>query len=130
MAAPIRWQFVPRQPRGNMNGATQTLPTGSGQILYYEICEADYSVNYLGTQTLQGVGRKVGIIAYDFVNTRWSVLFHQDNMLSTHQSTVYEDDIQQIKTFVATLSSPPVPITDLANDDVPWPASIPVIGAA
>jgi hypothetical protein len=125
MSVPVRWQFVPRPVKGVMNGASQVLPTGSGQMVYYEICEADYSTNYLGTQTLQGVGKKVGIIAYDFINSRWAALFHQDGLLSTHQSTVYEDDIHQITIFIATLSSPPIPLTDEVGDDVQWPASFP-----
>ena len=33
----VRFQFVPRVVKGVMNGASLVLPTGSGQMLYYEI---------------------------------------------------------------------------------------------
>jgi hypothetical protein len=127
MSIPIRFQFIPRVVKGVMNGASQVLPTGAGQILYYEIVDGAYSTNALGVATLQGEGRKVGVIAYDFVNSRWAALFTQNGVLSTHQSTVYENDIAQITIFIATLSSPPVPLTDEVGNDVPWPASIPEV---
>jgi hypothetical protein len=130
MSIPIRFQFVPQVVKGVMDGASQVLPTGSGQMLYYEIRDGAYSTNAAGVATLQGVGRLVGIISYDFLNSRWSCNFSDNGVLSTHQSTVYENDIAQITLFIATLSSPPVPLTDEVGNDVPWPASIPKYAVA
>jgi len=121
MGTSTRFQFSPTVVKGIMNGATQTLPTGSGQNLYYEILDGGLS---------SGCQKCVGVIAYDFLNTRWACLFSENGVLSTHQNTTYVDDIGQIKNFIATLSSPPVPITDLAGNDVPWQASMPPVGAS
>ena len=133
MSIPLRFQFVPRVVKGNLNSSfqlSQVLPNDTGQMLYYEICEAQYSTSYLGTQTLQGVGKKVGFIAYDFVNSRWAALFTENGVLSTHQNTTWENDIAQITIFIATLFSPPVPLTDEVGNDVPWPASIPNVNVS
>lgn len=121
MAVPLRFQFSPTVVRGEINGASQVLPTGSGQMLYYEIQDG---AQVGGAQTV------VGVVAYDFINSRWAALFTNDGVLSTHQSTTYENDIGQVQAFIATLSSPPVPLTDEIGNDRPWPASIPPIGVA
>jgi hypothetical protein len=122
-----RWQFVPRVVKGVMNGASQVLPTGSGQMLYYEILDGIATKNSLGYQGFQGEGRLVGAISYDFVNARWGCNFFENGLLRTHQPTEFNDDIGAIKNFIAGLTSPPVPLTDEVGNDVTWPASLPVL---
>ena len=124
-----RWQFNPTVVKGVMNGASQVLPTGSGQMLFYEIMDGAAPPNSLGYQGFEGQGKLVGAISYDFVNQRWGCNFFENGLLRTHQPTEYNDDIGAIKAFIATLTSPPVPLTDEAGDDVPWPASMPPIYA-
>ena len=125
-----RFQFVPRPVKGNMSGATQTIPTGSGQILFYEIMDGANLANSLGYKGFSGMGRFVGFIAYDFINSRWAAIFTQNDVLVTHQPITFQDDIGQVKAFIATLSSPPVPLTDEAGNDVPWPASFPNVNVS
>lgn len=120
MAAPLRFQFSPTVVKGNMNGASQVLPTGSGQMLFYEIIDAGLSSG--------GGGQKcMGVIAYDFVNARWSCIFTENNVMATHDNTTYYNGKKEITQFIATLSSPPVPLTDEVGNDVPWPAAMPPV---
>lgn len=121
-----RWQFVPTVVKGVMDGASAVLPTGSGQMLFYEIIDGAAPPNSLGYQGFQGQGRLVGAISYDFVNARWSCNFFHDGLLRTNQPTTFNDDIGAIKAFISTLASPPVPLSDEAGNDVSWPASLPV----
>ncbi len=116
MGTSTRFSFRPKEVKGNMDGASQVLPTGSGQMLMYEILD--------GYQA-SGGQECIGVIAYDFVNARWSCLFSRNGVLSTHQNTTWVDDKGEIVAFMATLVSPPVPLTDEVGDDVPWPASFP-----
>ena len=126
----LRFQFVPRVVKGVMNGASLALPTGSGQMLYYEIIDGSNQPNSLGYQGFAGMGKSVGVIAYDWINARWSCLFTASGVSSQHANTTYENDSAQILQFIATLTSPPVPQTDEAGNDVPWPAAIPVVLAS
>lgn len=114
-----RWTFSPTVVRGNSDGASQVLPTGSGQMLCYEVIDG------AGVSA----GRLVGMISYDFVNSRWSCNFFENGLLRTNQPTTWNDDIGAIKQFISTLSSPPVPLTDEVGNDVPWPASMPPVYA-
>ena len=125
-----RFQFVPRPVKGVMNGASLALPTGSGQMLFYEIIDGANLANSLGYKGFSGMGRQVGFIVYDFINARWAAIFHQNGVLVTHQPITFQDDIGQIKAFIATLSSPPVPLTDEVGNDVPWPASFPNVNVS
>ena len=125
-----RFQFVPRPVRGVIDGASLALPTGSGQILFYEIIDGANLANSLGYKGFSGMGRKVGFVAYDFINSRWASIFTQNDLLTTNQPTTFQDDIGQVKAFIATLSSPPVPLLDEAGDDVPWPASFPNVNVS
>ena len=120
-----RWQFNPTPVKGVVDGATLALPTGSGQMLYYEIIDGAAPANSLGYTGFSGQGKIVGAISYDFVNSRWSCNFFENGLLSTHQNTNWQDDIGAIKFFISTLTSPPVTLTDEAGNDVPWPASLP-----
>jgi hypothetical protein len=120
MAAPTRFQFNPTVVKGNMNGATQAIPTGSGQMLYYEIVDAGSAQG--------GGGQKVmGVIAYDFVNARWSCIFTENGVMATHDNTTFTNPAKEITTFIASLVSPPVPLSDEAGNDAPWPASMPPV---
>lgn len=122
MGAIGRFQFVPRTIEGSMTGATQAMPTGSpNYALFYEIIDGMGEANSLGYVSGAGDGKKVGIIAYDFVNARWSCLFTVPGVSSTHANTTYFDDQGEIKAFIATLPTPTV--TDEVGDDIPWPAS-------
>lgn len=122
-----RWQFVPTVVRGNMDGASQVLPTGSGQMLFYKIIDGANPANSLGYKGFAGEGRLVGAISYDFINARWSCNFFENGLLRTNQPTEFNDDIGAIKAFITTLSSPPIPLTDEAGNDVPWSASLPPV---
>jgi hypothetical protein len=118
MAAPLRFNFQPTVVKGNLVGATQVLPTGSGQMLYYEIQD--------GSST-NGAQKVIGVIAYDFINARWSCLFTEDNVMATHTSTTFYNFQKEITAFIAGLTSPPVPLSDEVGNDVGWPASLPPV---
>lgn len=120
-----RWQFIPTVVKGVMDGASLATPTGSGQMLYYQIIDGVAPANSLGYQGFEGEGRLVGAISYDFVNSRWSCNFFENGLIRTHQPTEFNDDIGAIKYFISTLTSPPVALTDEAGVDVSWPASLP-----
>src|ERR1700727_2864846 len=117
-----RFTFVPRSIEGSMIGASQVQPTGTDGNLYYEIIDGlTPQLNVLGYSSGQGDGKKVGVIAYDYIQARWSCLFTAATGLYTHQNTTWEDDINQIKDFMSGLATPPT--TDEIGNDVPYPKS-------
>jgi hypothetical protein len=77
--------------------------------------------NSLGYTSGQGEGKKVGIIAYDYINARWSFLSVVGGMFNAHANTTWQNDAQQIKDFMSTLGTPN--LTDEAGNDIPYPAS-------
>ena len=81
----------------------------------------DAATKHSGYVSGQGAGKCVGVIAYDYINARWSCLFTSNTGLYTHQNTTWENDIQQIKDFMSGLATPPA--TDLIGNDVPYPRS-------
>jgi hypothetical protein len=117
-----RFSFVPQAVTGGLTGASQVQPTGSCGYLYYQIVDGlTPQVNSLGYSSGQGDGKVIGVIGYDFIQARWSCLFTSNTGLYTHQNTTWEDDINQIKDFMSTLTAPPT--VDLAGNDVPYPRS-------
>jgi hypothetical protein len=123
MAAIGRFAFVPRSITGSMVGASGVLPTGTDGYLYYEIIDGMSTPNSLGYVSGTGAGKRVGVIGYDYIQSRWSCLFTTPPGLATHQPTIWENDIQQIKDFMATLTAPQ--LTNENGDDINYPASIP-----
>lgn len=118
-----RFVFVPRSIDGSMVGASATLPTGSPYYaLYYEIIDGlAPQTNTLGYQSGTGDGKKIGLIAYDYIQARWSCLFTSGSGLTLHQNTNWEDDIGEIKFFMTTLGTPN--LVDEAGNDIPYPKS-------
>lgn len=122
MSALGRFTFVPQATTGGLSGATQVEPTGGDGNIYYQIVDGlTPQPNTLGYVSGQGAGKCVGVIAYDYINARWSCLFTSNTGLYTHQNTTWENDIQQIKDFMSGLATPPT--TDLIGNDVPYPRS-------
>jgi hypothetical protein len=122
---PTTLHFRQTPVNGTIGAATQANPTGlMGRSYFYRIIES----TYLASQwTVDGMieGRTIGIVAYDYINARWSVLFTvDDSRLSARSIDIsgWSNNIQAIKDFVASLPTPPT--TDAAGDDLPYPASI------
>lgn len=123
-----RFQFSPANVDGSIVGASQVKPTGMDGNIFYEIQDGGLAVNSAGVSSGVGPSKMVGVIAYDYVNSRWSCLFTDAPGLRKHQPTTWEDDLGQIVAFMATLpSAGPVALTDEAGNDVNYPASIPPI---
>ena len=84
MATLSQYTFVPRPINGDQVGASQTEPQGDDGYRYWEVVEcaqgaAPASVtniyaNLNSYQSGGGAGKRVGFIAYDFANARWSFI--------------------------------------------------------
>jgi hypothetical protein len=115
-----RFSFVPQNLKGSIVGATGDGNDGMGFPLnqvYWQIIE---------NQTAGGGscnGPVLGVIAYDYINARWSCLFTKETGIMLHQSTTYVDEIGEIKAFMATLTAPQT--VDEVGNDVAYGASIP-----
>jgi hypothetical protein len=119
MATLSQYQFVPRPTDGSMIGASGAQPTGTDGHYYYEIIKGMNTQNSLGYVSGAGDGKRVGIIAYDFVNARWSCLWLVAGQLLVKNGWL--DDKGAILDFMATLSTP---VTTAQNGDaLPPPAS-------
>ena len=85
MATLSQYTFVPRPINNSMVGASQVSPTGSDGYLYYEVMEScqqapspasvtNISANLNSYQSGGGAGKRIGIVAYDWANARWSFI--------------------------------------------------------
>jgi hypothetical protein len=135
MATLSQYQFIPCRVDGSMIGASAVQPTGTDGYLFYEIvkdtgtanpaAETNISANLNSYQGGNGGGKKVGIIAYDYVQARWSCLWTQSGQLLVKNGWL--DDAGAIKDFMATLTTP---VTTAQNGDaLPPPASFAPQGA-
>src|SRR5690348_1046117 len=120
-----RFSFVPGNIDGSIIGASQVQPTGMDGNIFYEIWDGNNNKNSLGVVSGNANGKMVGVIAYDYINARWSCLFTAPTGIKLHQNTTFLDDIGAIKAFMATLSTPVT--TDEAGNDLPYGLSIPPI---
>jgi hypothetical protein len=121
MATLSQYTFVPRPVDGSMTGASQVQPTGTDGHVYYEIIKGMSSQNSLGYVSGTGDGKRVGLIAYDFVQARWSCLWLVSGQILVKNGWL--DDAGAIKDFMASLATP---VTTAQNGDaLPPPASIP-----
>ena len=135
MATLSQYQFVPRPIDGDMVGASQVQPTGTDGFLYYDIVKGVQQVspaavtniyaNLNAYQSGNDAGKRVGVVAFDYVNARWSVLWTAAGQLLVKNGWL--DDAGAIKDFVASL---PIPVTTAQNgDSLAPPASMaPIIG--
>ena len=134
MAPLSQYSFIPRSIDNCMVGASQVMPTGTDGYLYYEIVKdtqqvapvavTNISANLNAYQSNGSSGAKrVGIIAYDYVNARWSCLWTSPGQILIANS--FLDDASAIKSFIATLSTPQT--TAQNGDTLPPPASVGVL---
>jgi hypothetical protein len=126
-----QFSFVPRTIKGSMVAASETQPTGTDGYLYYEMVQqqqpsatvTNISANLNGYVSGASVGKKVGIIAYDYVNARWSCLFTVDVNLVGPNGQL--NDKQAILDFLTYLNANVVPqtIEEASGDQLTYPAS-------
>lgn len=113
MATLSQFSFHPRSIKGSMIGASQAQPTGTDGYLYYDIVQdvqaaapasvTNVSANLNAYQSGSGDGRRVGVVAYDYVNARWSAIFTADVALVKNG---WLDDKGAISDFCAGLPTP------------------------
>jgi hypothetical protein len=119
--------------KGEIGTATGSNNTGFvGQSFYYEIIQgaAFPAVGVLAPVTNSASGRVIGVIAYDYFQARWSVLFTVDNAMAPNDPTTYVNDNLAITSFLATIAQGnyPQPMTqDAQGDLLPYQASLPPI---
>lgn len=114
MATLSQYTFVPRPINNSMVGASQTEPTGSDGYLYYEVVESvidaplppsvtNIQANLNVYQSGGGAGKRVGIVAYDWANARWSFI----NLKAiAFVNNGWINDQGAIKDFCASLATP------------------------
>lgn len=122
MATLSQYSFIPRAIDGSMIGASQAQPTGTDGHLYYDVVKdveqvSPASVTNVGANlnAYQGgssSGKKVGVIAYDYVQARWSCLWISSGQLLVKNGWL--DDSGAIKDFMASLATP---VTTAQNGD-------------
>jgi len=113
MATLSQFSFHPRSIKGSMIGASQAQPTGTDGYLYYDIVQdvqnaapasvTNVSANLNAYQPGSGDGKRVGVVAYDYVNARWSAIFTADVALVKNG---WLDDKGAITDFCTGLPTP------------------------
>src|SRR5690348_15722203 len=120
--------FRIRPIKGQIGTATQANPTGfTGHSFYFEIVDTGTVLE--GIQTPYPEARVIGILTWDYFNSRWAVLFTQEDALSPNDPTTYVNNVQAIKDFMAGgwYPTPPIVTTDAVGDAIPYQASLPPI---
>jgi len=125
-----RFAFIPRSIEGDMVGASANQPTGTNGYLYYDVMDgmpvpAPVTNIYANLNNYQGGagggGKRIGVIAYDYVSAFWSCIFATGSNL-TPVATIWQNDVQEILNFMNAL---PIPQTTAQNGDyIGFPASI------
>ena len=128
----LTFRLVPL--RGTITQATQANPTGfNGKSFYYEIIQGGQDTASNGNPSPRGQGRVLGIIVYDYFQSRWAVLFTIGDAVVPAQletTTYYKSAAQQISDFLTAIQSAPYPQPtnqDAIGDTYPYPASFPKI---
>ena len=129
MATLSQYTFVPRPINNSMVGASEVQPTGSDGYLYYDVVEcaqgpAPASVtniyaNLNAYQSGGGAGKRVGVIAYDYVNARWCFMSLVNGLALVNNGWL--NDIGAIRDFCASLAAPTT--IDQVGDTFAAPAS-------
>jgi hypothetical protein len=132
MATLSQFSFHARNILGSMIGASEVQPTGTDGYLYYDVTMhetdtatplvggAGASANLIGYVGGQGSGKKVGVVAYDYVMARWGIWFTSGVNLVGNEGQ-YLNDVGAIKDFIASLPTPQT--IDEAGDQITYPAS-------
>jgi len=135
MATLSQYTFVPRPINNSMVGASQVSPTGSDGYIYFEVVQSvqqaplpaavtSVQSNLNSYQSGGGAGRRVGFIAYDFVNARWSFINTTDLLLVNNG---WINDSGAIKDFCTNQAAPQT--VDEAGNTFKVPPSIACITA-
>lgn len=143
MATLSQYSFHPRNIKGSMVGASQVQPTGTDGYLYYDVVQdaqssapaavTNISANLNGYVGGSGSGKRVGIIAYDFVNARWSILWTVRGMELVNNGWI--NDAGAIQDFINSLPTPQIGTlvapgsSGLFLFPGPYPASFPPVTA-
>jgi hypothetical protein len=114
MATLSQYTFVPRNINGDITGASQVEPTGTDGYYYFEVVESvqqaplppsvtNIQANLNAYQSGGGAGRRVGVVAYDWANARWSFI----NLKAiVFVNNGWINDQGAIKDFCSSLATP------------------------
>lgn len=132
------FRLVPIQ--GEIGTATGANPSGFvGKSFYYEIIKGSWESNALaGGIAPYPQGQVIGVITYDYFQSRWAVLFTVDGALNPNTDNgqpitggkSYTNDILALQNFLTAIQSAPwpQPVTqDAIGDLYPYQASFPPI---
>jgi hypothetical protein len=114
MSTLSQYTFVPRPVNGSMVGASQVQPTGTDGYVYYDVIKG------LNSPSGQGDGKRVGFIAYDYVNARWTLQWTVAGQLLVNNGWI--NDAGAIQDFINGLAAPTT--LDQVGDTFPQPASV------
>lgn len=130
MATLSQFSFHPRTIKGSMIGASQAQPTGTDGYLYYDVVQdvinaapatvTNISANLNAYQPGSGDGKRVGVVAYDYVNARWSFINTVDIALVNNG---WLNDAGAIKDFCAGLPTPQT-LEQVSADQLTYPAAM------
>jgi hypothetical protein len=130
MSALTSLSFRIKAVNGEIGASTQANYSGFvGKSFYYEIHEngGNQGPNTLGNS---GPDRVIGVIAYDYFQSRWALLFTQETGLSPTTNTTWVNNVQGINDFLAQIQTSlwPQPVTtDELGQALPYQASLPPI---
>lgn len=140
MATLSQYSFIPRTIMGSMIGASQVQPTGTDGYYYFDVVKdvqaaapaavTNVSANLNSYQSGSSSGKRIGVIAYDYVQARWSCLFIVGGVVLVKNGWL--DDLGAIKDFMASLATPQTTAESTnqqAGDPLPYPASLAPLGA-
>ena len=131
MATLSQFTFVPRPIDNSMVGASQNQPTGSDGYVYYEVVESvidaplppsvtNIQANLNAYQSGGGAGKRIGFIAYDWANARWSFINLKPIVFVNNG---WINDQGAIKDFCAALAAPQN-LEEVSADVLTVPAAV------